>query len=732
LAQAILAEASQPLRPSATMQQCTMAILLLVLMAPAVVFAAEQQQQEASHASANPIRKVVTLLQKMQGKVTAEGKKQQELYDKFMCYCKTSGGSLSKSIEDGKSKVGSLTSALKAAKERKEQTEQDLKEHQVSRTEAEDAMATATKLREKEAAAFAKVEADGKANVAALDKAITSIDKGLGGAFLQTEAAAALRNFAMEKAELPDDSRQDLLAFLSGTQADGYVPQSGQIHGILKELQTEMAKSLAEATATENAAVQTYDELMAAKKKELATLTQQIETEHKRIGELGVAIAGMANDLEDTQDSLADDGKFLAELETGCDTKTKEWEEIKATRAEELAALAETIKVLNDDDALDLFKKTLPSASASASFVQLKSGAVSAKSRALATITALRSARDTRLPARPELDLIALALQGKKVGLGKVLAMIDKMVDNLKTEQNDDDHKKDYCTAQLDGAEDKTKELEHARANSETAIEEMQGSIAALKEELAALEAGIKDLDKSVADATEQRKEEHADYNELVAVDTQAKELLLWAKNRLYKFYEPKMYKPPAKEKITEAETISANFGAMLVQISKHKLAAAPPPPPETFGAYTKKSDENQGVLAMIDLLVGDLQKELNEAEAEEKVSQTNYEEMVAEAAKKRADDSKSMTDKTSAKAAEEEALEVEQDSHAGLTKELMSTLEYTQTLHGECDWLMQNYEVRKKARSSEIDALGQAKDVLNGAGYSLVQTAKGFLAPRA
>merc|ERR550514_2623962 len=118
-----------------------------------------------------------------------------------------------------------------------------------------------------------------------------------------------------------------------------------------------MGKDLEEATAAEDEAIQTYEALMAAKKKEVAILTQQIEKELLRIGELGVQIGEAGNELEATEDSLAADEKFLSELEAGCDTKAKEWEEIKTIRAEELKALAETIKVLNDDDALELFKK---------------------------------------------------------------------------------------------------------------------------------------------------------------------------------------------------------------------------------------------------------------------------------------------------------------------------------------------------------------------------------------
>merc|ERR1719475_2999 len=71
----------------------------------------------------------------------------------------------------------------------------------------------------------------------------------------------------------------------------------------------------------------------------------------------------MKEDLEDTQESLLEDKKFLAELQKSCATKEKEWAEICKTRSEELLALADTIKILNDDDALELFKKTLPSAS---------------------------------------------------------------------------------------------------------------------------------------------------------------------------------------------------------------------------------------------------------------------------------------------------------------------------------------------------------------------------------
>merc|ERR1719223_1179359 len=133
----------------------------------------------------------------------------------------------------------------------------------------------------------------------------------------------------------------------------------------------DMAKDLKDATEAETAAIQNYEQLMAAKKKEVGTLQKQIEVEMERIGRLGMEVAEFENDIEDTKEALAADQKFKLELETSCKTKTGEWEEIKKTRAEELLALSETIKVLNDDDALELFKQTLPSAS---SFIQVGGG----------------------------------------------------------------------------------------------------------------------------------------------------------------------------------------------------------------------------------------------------------------------------------------------------------------------------------------------------------------------
>merc|ERR1719478_1118413 len=116
------------------------------------------------------------------------------------------------------------------------------------------------------------------------------------------------------------------------------------------------------------------------------------------------------------------------------------------------------------------------------------------------------------------------------------------MVSVLGAEQQDDNDKKEYCATQFDLADDKKKSLERSVANLEKAIEKANEGIAALAEEIKALQDGIAALDKSVAEATGQRKEENAEYTELIANDGAAKDILGFAKNRLNKFYNPKLY----------------------------------------------------------------------------------------------------------------------------------------------------------------------------------------------
>jgi septal ring factor EnvC (AmiA/AmiB activator) len=655
------------------------------------------------------------MLESMQKKVTEEGEQERKLYDKFMCYCKNSKGDLAASISGANTKIPQVSSDIKTSEEQKVQLEEDLKQHQADRAAAKDAMASSTAIREKESAAFAKEKAEYDANIAAVKSAVKAIGRGMAGGFLQTPSAQVLRQLVASSQNMVDMDRQEVAAFLEGGAKQGaeYTPSGGEVTGILKSMSDDMEKNLAEATKDEKDAINVYEALISAKTKEVQALTKSIETKMTRVGELGVSIVQMKNDLSDTEAGLIEDQKFLAGMDKNCKTKEAEWQDIVKTRSQELVAIAETIKILNDDDALDLFKKALPGTSAS--FVQVKMGDAAERARALSLIVEAKRKYSTSLAQiRPNLDFIAMAIQGKKIGFEKVIKMIDEMVANLKNEQQDDDDKSEYCAKQLDFSEDKKKGLEQTVSDLETQIANNEEALATTKEDIKILEKSIKDLDKAVAEATEQRKDEHEEFTELMASDSAAKELLLLAKNRLAKFYNPKLYKAPPK--VEEPE-------AMFAQISLHvHHKDAPAPPPETFGAYSKKSEESGGVVAMLDLLIKDLEKEITYAETTEENAQKMYEETMKESAFKRAQDSKALTDKGATQASLETDIESRKESRVGAGKDLMATEAYISSLHAECDWLMKYYDVRKEARSGEVDALKQAKAVLSGASFSFVQ----------
>merc|ERR550537_552457 len=151
--------------------------------------------------------------------------------------------------------------------------------------------------------------------------------------------------------------------------------------------------------------------------------------------------------------------------------------------------------------------------------------------------------------------------------------MIDDLIGLLAKEQIEDDKKKEWCTSELDAKDDEKKALDHSISDLEKAIADAKETIATLKSEIEALEDAIKALDKSVEEATDQRKEEHEEFVETTAANNVAKDLIGFAKNRMMKFYNPKLYKPPPKRELSEEERITVNMGGTLAPTAPSGIA---------------------------------------------------------------------------------------------------------------------------------------------------------------
>jgi len=667
----------------------------------------------------NPIRRIVTLLQKMQTEVQDANKHDQELNEKFVCYCSTNDGELSSETAELRARIPMLEADIERTQGEKARLDQELVAHQQTRVDAKSAIDKSTAQREKEAEEFAAESAELKGNVASCNAAQEALHKGLTSMFLQGNNGAALRKVMLTRqaANLNRYSRETLTAFLAqGSRAEVlYTPASGEVIGIIHQLQQDFKAALKDVTDTENSALSEFQGLVAAKEKEIQAATEAIEQKTARAGEVAVQIVSLKADLTDTENSLGEDEKFLMDLKENCDTKAGEYDERKAARNEELVAISETIKVLNGDDSLDLFKKTLDSPS----LIQIANHDRELRKAALKEIAKAKKTGVREI----DLNFITLALKGKKEGFDKIIKLIDDLFVTLGKEQEDDDKHRDWCNVEFSNADVQKVDLQHRIEGLGTRETESGEAIKAVVADIDELHAGLTALDRSVEDATGQRKTEHKQFLSEQQENNAALELLGVAKNRLSKFYNPSQYVAPTEE----------DDAATFFQVAEKKSARSarrmalrdedddePSPPPKTASAYEKR--DAGGPLALLDKLAHDLELDMQNSERDEKEGQKAYESFMSDGVLKRKADSEAITEKESQKAELEADNMAAKDLRERKSNERTAVLEYEQQLHGSCDFLLSNYDTRKTARANEVEALKNAKSVLHGASYALVQ----------
>merc|ERR1719378_669777 len=251
-------------------------------------------------------------------------------------------------------------------------------------------------------------------------------------------------------------------------------------------------------------------------------------------------------------------------------------------------------------------------------------------------------------------------------------------------------------------------------AQTDATLAELTDKIGTLMEEISGLTASIAALDKDVADATEQRKEEHATYVAQMQMNEAAMGLVEKAKNRMQKFYNPTLYKaPPKTESTMEEKIITAGTFAQV------RMHIELPPAPDMPSGLLQKSTKSAGVIAMMDTIIKDLSDDMKDMEYEEKTAQSDYAELMADSQETRAGDSKALTGKTSTKAELETMLMTTKEVRSATATDLKQIAAVISDLHAACDFIMQNFDLRKEARTSEIEGLKNAKAVLSGASFS-------------
>jgi len=727
-----------------------MKLLSLALPASAMGFLAGEQTEMG----ANPIRRVVTLLQDMAKEIQTEGEKEEALYKKFKCYCKNNDGQLSEDAKVARETIASNNAAAEAKTGQKKQTDAELKQHKADRKEAQAALAQASELRAKEKAKYDQEAGDMKQYISATQGALKALRRGTvkakqplsaedrADAFLQSATAKVLTNVVQAASSVINMDASDQMTMLNFLQGD-YHTVGNEIIGILDNMLEEFDKSLNGIVGQETSAVQAYKEMKAAKESEVASATKAIETKTALKGQLAVEIVQHKGSADTAMKELGDAEAFLLNLKQMCAAKDDDWESRSKLRADELSSINEAISVLNDDDALDVFKASLSFVQKrKLSFLQAsgKKGVNAAKSvqKILAQVAGSKNAA---------LNLLANTAQQKlnskaTVDFSKIIIMIDDMVKLLKEEQVNDENVQKNCNENF-----RTSEADRKTSNAKikslaASIDQFNAQIAEGKEVVAKKQEEIVQLEKATKEATEQRRADNTEFIETLQLNTSAIQLIEKAKNKLNKFYNPGQYKAPEERDLTEEERLLKGAGAdigdttasktiqgtgqsttiMDVQVSFLQLGkgAAPSlaPPPESYGEHKAKGQKSNSVISLLNLLVEDLKKQNLEAEHNEKTAQKEYETLMVDAANSTADANKAISENQAAVAEAEGSLNQSDEEKTAEETNLEELKAENKRLHEECDFILANFEERRENRTKEIDGLATAKSILSGAEF--------------
>jgi len=715
-------------------------------------YASGMQLQSAG--ADTPITRVVKLLKEMQATVSKEQDEDEALRDKLKCWCNDNNWEKGNMVEASEAKIAELKSAIDSGTARSAELNQQIKDLNAEVAADKQALAEATELREKQLKEFHGSEVDSIQAIENLKAALTVLSKhhdgtpapwGQGGedsfgkpsdswsllmlssrqepwteehesthmsqaldefmskngfsdsadsvsssgkGFLQQSGAAQTAQATASTAMSQDEQAivrkalKSAAAFMQahhGTAMPTYHAQSGEIVGVLKQLKEEMEGDLSESQKLEMERAAAFEELRNAKTAEISNGEKMSEQKEDELATTDNNLAEAKEDLGQEEAALAETQKFLANLKDTCDNADKNYAERKQARAEETKAISETISILMADEARDTFSSTY-------NFIQLRSEKQEREreNRKAAADKIRKAASSSKDP-----QLAMLATTVELDAFSKVKKAIDDMIAMLKVQQEDEVKKNDWCKKELQDNEMTSAKTEDHKGDLEAKEAELASNIDALAKRLDEAKAEIAELQVNMQRANEDRKLENQEFQKTVHDQTTTVEILKKALDKLANYYD------------------SASF------LQRQKQT---PPVPQ---AEYKASAGAEGVMQMIEKLIGEAQTMTKDAQKAESEAQAAYETLIADTNGSVEALTKEVVTKTKNKAQATKDKQMTGQNIVDTVKELEGLNKYNGDLHEECDYTLKNFDVRQTARSQEVEALQQAKQILSGASLS-------------
>jgi hypothetical protein len=629
-----------------------------------------------------PVSKVIKLLKDMKAELESEHKKDQELFDQMECWCETNEkektaavGTANRRIDSLQATIGKLSGKTGELEATIAQTEKELAANTA-------ALKQATDVRAKEAAEFNSEEKDVIQSLQAMKNAVGVLSKHH-SEFLQKAAHTAVKQVMEQK--IGDAHRAKLNAAVSQpglTNSGSYAPASGQIFGILNQMKDEFESNLAKMQEEEKTGASDFAGLKSAKSTEIAANKKMSKDKTAELAETEDNLAKAKEDLDLTREALSSDTKFIQELRLRCQQSDNDWELRSKTRLEEIAAVSETVKILSDDDAHDLFAKSVNS------FVQIsESSATQVRAREVVSAKLRSMAKKSK-----NLQLLALSQMVKQDPFGKLKGVIDDMSSALKTQMGDEVKERDYCVREFNENDMKNQQKQREMKQLTSLIDTSKATMDSLDKEMDQLRADIKEMQVQMQKASEAREAENHEFQIVVTDQRATQNILKKALARLEVFYGKKT----------------------LIQLTAEPGAAAPPPPPAM--SEMKPSQGAGGVMQLIQNVIDESATMEKESLTAEEEAQAGYEDFMTNSNAAISNANKQITAKTDEKSETEDTkIGAEGDLNAALD-DAEALAKYKSELHGSCDFLMKNFGLRQQSMTNEIEGLGEAKATLSGA----------------
>jgi len=667
-----------------------------------------------------PITQVVRLLEEMLKKSQAEQDKDREAYAKFKCYCDTQTEEKEKIIEEATKAIELLSAAISELQGANGELSIEAARMKKEMEANEQAREVATELRGKEEEAYITLKDDLEANIPLLAQAIqvlgeigadqtletSAAHEQFMGGFNESEALVSLESkvrtalLAAKALLKPGDQKQQrrLSALLQAPLGTTYETQSGEIVGILREMKETFEENLAEATAAEQAAVKAHSAFIQTKEEEHAKLKTASDDAQDAMGTNDGSLAAKKDQLKEEVQSKADAEDFLAKLEPMCSDKAKDYEARKLFRANEQAAISEAIALLNSDAAYKIASATAslgggapPSKGAPPRLLQLGRSSTSAVRRRVEQLLA-QAAASTR-SARLRRVLASLSSGN---AFDTVLAEIEKIRALIEEEGKVDAEKKAWCESERETNEEnldlKLKDIETLNGDIGELVERIESPETGLRASIAAKEEALVENTGAMKEATDQRRTENLDYQELVANTSEARALL------------------------AKAIAMIENYYATAYQEATAALLQEDPAPPEMGGRAPMGTEEKGAeVVTMLKFLLGEVEKEEASAHQTEQKAQSDYEDDMTQLKQTEADLQDALAGLQEELAEAEKTLVNKRSELAQTVKDKDAIVASLEQIKPGCDFITTNFDTREQYRASETAALERAVELLQG-----------------